>query len=155
LLVLLVIVGVVIGVVVVRGGLVEEQWVAFSPPGGDCSVLMPGTPTLNNAGIPNMPGIQASKFMLQRPRQKDIYILAVLDFPANLPVNQGTLKLMSDAERDNARTSSRGRVVYDKDIAGLGGYLGHEFQVDAPDGSGLIERVYLGPHGAGTRCYLL
>jgi hypothetical protein len=128
----------------------DSEWREFSPAGANYSVLMPGTPTLDNAALNGAPG---NKYVLNYRQGALALVVAHIDLPG-LPVDQATLKMLSDAEKDQLLQKVQGKLVYDKEIR-LNGHLGKEFEIEAKDRTKMLQRVYLANHAAKARIYLV
>jgi hypothetical protein len=133
-----------------RGSIRDSDWKEFSPPGGGYSVLLPGTPTLNNAALQ---GASGNKYLLELPRAHLEFAVAHVDFPGGA-FAPGSLAVLAGAERDALMRQVNGKLLGERDVM-LGNYPGREFQIDAAGKGVVIERLYLSQRGPVTRVYLV
>jgi hypothetical protein len=130
----------------------DADWVQFATPDGECSVLMPGTPILDNSALKGAPG---NKYLLVRKQDDVFFAVAYVDLPTR-GVHPALLTTATAGERDALQQKVGGTVVLDQDATVLG-YTGREFQIRAapPQHGVLMERVFLVPKGATTRLYVV
>jgi hypothetical protein len=131
-------------------GIAASEWQAFSPPGSGCSVQMPGVPQpqpLTGFG-PNI-----NKYVLQRPKDKVVFMIATMDLGAN-PLRPSMLDDMVAGERNLLVGRMKATVQGESPIQ-LGALPGRELRLSvAPRGS-FTERIYLVKVGGAHRVYII
>jgi hypothetical protein len=133
-----------------RGSIPDSDWKEFSPPGGGYAVLLPGTPTLDNAVLQ---GANGNKYVLVLPKANLEFAVAHIDRPPG-PLPPVSLAQMAGAERDALMRQVNGKLLGERDVM-LGRYPGREFQIEAANKGVVIERLYLSQRGPVTRFYLV
>jgi hypothetical protein len=127
-----------------------QAWQEFSTPNGNYKVSMPGTPTENNDVLQ---GANGKKFVLLRVREKQSFTVCHIELPG-VTATPGNLNMLQVAERDHLLQLTKGKLQHEKGFE-LQGVPGKEFQIVAPDGSTIIERLFLISDKNGSRCYML
>jgi hypothetical protein len=127
-----------------------EEWRPFTPPNGDCSVLMPGTPQSRPT---TTLGITINKYLLTRTETKDFYLIAFVDFgPDAQPPN--ILETIANAQRDHLLRILHGKVTNETTLT-LGNLPGREFQIGTQPQGTIIQRFFLARLGGNHRLYMV
>lgn len=131
----------------------DTEWQTFTPPGGDCTILMPGTPeaqTLSNAGI----GISGSQYVLERENGKEAFGLAIYEIAPHI-LRPSLMEDLAKGFRKGVMDAMGGGEETSKTSITLGNVPGLEFQCKMTARRGLlIGRVYLAKVGNRHRAYL-
>jgi hypothetical protein len=131
-----------------QGGskIAASDWKSFAPSGGQCQVLLPGTPV--EKPVPGQPTVH--KYTLDRPAENLVFMVAWYDLGTG-PLPPNLLTTMYTAERDSAKT--QGTLVSDTPT-NLGGWQAREFQVRS-GAELIIGRLCVAQVGTTNRGYLL
>ncbi len=133
-------------------GIPDKEWQTFTPPGGDCTVLMPGAPLPQTL---NLLGLKVTQYQLERKKEKEIFIVAVYDIPQHI-LRPNLLDDMANGSRAGALNSMGGGQVTSDTPITLGNIPGREYQIKPAANPGiLIVRVYLAKVGNEHREFLL
>jgi hypothetical protein len=128
----------------------QADWQTFTPPNGDCSVLMPGTPQSQPLTVL---GLTVNKYLLARTREKAFFVVAFADLGPD-PLQPNILEMMTNGERDHIMQTVKGTVTSETSIT-LGNLPGREFQISTRPRGTIIERIYLAKIGGTHRFYLV
>lgn len=117
----------------------DSQWADFQIAEANCGVLMPGSPTLDNSGLP---GVKGKKYILERKADNLVFVLAYFELPLNGD-KPSLLEDMANAERDAVGQAMKAKVKSESSI-NLGPIPGREiiFEINKVEG-GAIERIYM------------
>jgi hypothetical protein len=131
---------IITGLLVRFGGLAESEWQAFSPPGGLCSVQMPGKPRFQAQQMPTPVGpIDLKMHLVERKHEDITFALAFCDYPAG--AIKGNVQAAFDGVQEGAARNVQGRVVNQRPID-LQGFAGREVEIQAP-GKGTVVVRYV------------
>ncbi|HBI41994.1 MAG TPA: hypothetical protein DDY78_03930 [Planctomycetales bacterium] len=130
----------------------DGDWTQFTTPDGECSVLMPGTPVLDNSALK---GAKGNKYLLTRTKEDAFFTVAYVDLPT-IGVGPSILTKGAVAERDALQKKVGGTATVEQDVSVLG-YAGRELQIQAtpPQRGVVMERLFLVPKGPTTRLYIV
>jgi len=112
-----------VGYGVYRAFLSKPEFKTFSPPGGRCSILLPGSPKTETQ---NILGMQTQFHVVERSRGS--YGLAWADIPANLPFS------LRGAVDGIARSVDGTASVHNSKSVGANGYIEFEIATGKPKG---------------------
>lgn len=128
----------------------QSEWQNFSPPNGDCSALMPGTPQFQPM---TTLGITVNKYLVTRVGEKEFFVVAFMNLGPD-PIQPNVLEVAANAEREHIMRTLNGTAKSETSIA-LGNIPGREFQLAIVPHGTLIERIYLAKIGNTHRLYLV
>ena len=131
----------------------DADWATFTTPDGACSVLMPGTPTIQG-GVP-INGVGVNKYLLVRQREDVFFTIVYADLPT-AGVMPGILKTASAADRDALIQKLGGTATVDQESK-FHDYDGWDLQIRPghPNRGMILERIFLVPNGPTTRLYVV
>lgn len=133
-------------------GIPDKEWQTFSPPNGDCTVLMPGSPAPQTL---DLLGMRVTQYQVDRKKEKAMFVVAVYEIPPQL-VRRSLLDDMANGSRAGALNSMSGGTVTSDSPITLGDIPGREFQLKpAANPGALIARMYVAKVGNVHRAYLL
>ena len=125
----------------------QKEWIAFAPPGGNYSVMMPGTPETevkNETGNFGPYTVNGATLVAG----DEFYIVVYVDYAPTLKLNvQGEI----NANRDNFIKGVKGAVLTSEKKITIDGHPGLEFTADVGTERYIISRIYL----VGRRPYQL
>lgn len=128
----------------------ETEWQPFTPPGGDCTVLMPGAPRFQPL---TTNGVTVNKYLVERHGEQTVFVVAFANLGFDL-FKPNAVELLAHAERDEIVRKMNGKAGSETAIA-LAGLPGREFQIAPPAGGIFIERIYLAKIGGAHRLYIV
>lgn len=131
-----------------REGIKDSEWMPFTPPGGRCSILMPGTPTAQPLGGNGQDG---EKWLLRRKNHMTFTLVQ-----GQVPGSAGNLSLaaLAETEKNHLASILKGQVISEGDVQ-LGSFKGREFVIRHPEKGTFIGRVFVGQQEGATRLYFL
>jgi predicted Zn finger-like uncharacterized protein len=130
-------------------------WQDFTPPGGNCTVAMPGTPQPKDIPI-SEPGVISSKgFAIETNRGRNAYLLAYADVTdagfQRIPMTQRWQGM-----REGMLRNTPGASVTKESDVNLNGIPGREFVIDIPSKGGMgVLRGYFAKQKQYIRLYTL
>lgn len=130
----------------------DAAWLPFTPPGSDCTVLMPGTPTPQ---MNNVFDIQATQYVVERKNGHEAIGIGIFDLPPRVLRPSLLQDIANGYQKGVMDRLGGGQVESNKPIT-LGNLSGLEFQGKLTSRrGGLIGRIYLATVGARHRAYVL
>lgn len=131
----------------------DAEWLPFTPPSNDCTVLMPGTPVPQTQMV--NPDVQANQYIVERKNGNEAFGLVICDVPTRAlrpslldEIATGYLKGVID--RLGGGQSSGNTPI------SLGNIPGLEIRIKLTARRGSVTgRTYLAKVGNGHRLYLL
>lgn len=157
----LLVIGAVVGVGAVISGAVwlvfhmpapqfpASDWRPFVPPEGGYTVSMPGTPALDNTGIPPDIAQFTKQYVLKRADGRMQYAVGHFTIQGGV-INDALVEQVAQYERNSIGQNPKLKIVGERPLA-LGKLRGREFQVEATDGSVRHERFFVGQVAAWVR----
>jgi hypothetical protein len=135
-----------------RAEIPSSAWQEFSPPGGRCRMLMPGTPKQLKASPKGIGGADARNFVASWKDDAE-FSLTFWDRPAAERKND-PLRELGNTVENRLRDALEGIVVQRTDIS-LQGHAGREWVIEPVNGGILIARLYHVKGASEDRFYVL
>jgi hypothetical protein len=137
------------------GKLPDSAWKRFAPPGGDCTILMPGDPVPKPLPAAD-PGITNSRKYVVTWQRPDVSFAIAYSDLSDEATRQVSIEQRLDLEREEIRKQMRGVLVSDFNRLDARGNSWREFRIETADKKEiLIERALVVPVRQSQRLYLL
>jgi DNA-directed RNA polymerase subunit RPC12/RpoP len=133
------------------GYISEDDWKTFAPPGGFCSISMPGEPV---SKVDSSQPFQMFRFTVEKPLARSEFLLLYYDAPLGGVQTEPLLDAMIKEESSNIANKFHAVADAPQSIR-LRQYTGKEVRLHIGGGRNAIIRFFVVPQGKQMRVYEL